>query len=517
MGVPSLNGKFTMPMFKTFVPKSIQPWIYICIALSFQLSGGVYIGALNEFIGNHSLIKEDMLMANYINLAGMAITFPLVLRLKFRFTNKTLLCTSALGVIFCNIASMHITWLPILWFICFIDGYFKIQGTFECMSNIQLWMTPKRDFTVFFPLLHIIILCSIAFSNWITSYLTYYYDWRHMNLFIIGLMLFVLLVIITLTKHFRIMKKMPLYGIDWLGALLWSILAIEIIYLFNYGEFYNWWNSNVICHLTIAIIITAIICILRMLSIRHPFLDTEMWTYKNYWKLLLLIIFVEGFLAAEYVLEEIIHKEIFHYDLLTTSSLNLWVIIGVVIGCLFALLWMKVLKFNFLRLITIGIATLSCYMILYYFLLSPDVNIERMYLPTLLRGFSYAVLSSTFFVCLEEIMTFRHFFQSLCIFNMVHMFIGGTIGAAIYSFFMRYFMADYVGRYGSNLPQGYPMDIFIKQMQIVSIRTIYGWVAYGCMALLFCFLLYDTPIRSSLKLIPSWRSVGKGIRQLIIR
>lgn len=193
MGAPVLNGPFVMPMVPRFVPRKMQPWIYLFIAVTFQLSGGVYLGALNQMIGSMSLMREDILMCMYANLAGMAIYFPLLFRMKFRFTNKTLLTSAALGVLLCNLIAPHITFLPLLWLICFIEGMCKIQGTFECMSNIQLWMTPKRDFTVFFPWLHIVILGSIQLSDLITTYLMYHYHWTYMNLFIAGLMLIVLL------------------------------------------------------------------------------------------------------------------------------------------------------------------------------------------------------------------------------------------------------------------------------------------------------------------------------------
>ena len=41
MGAPVLNGPFTMPMFRDFVPRALQPWIYVFMAATFQLSGGV--------------------------------------------------------------------------------------------------------------------------------------------------------------------------------------------------------------------------------------------------------------------------------------------------------------------------------------------------------------------------------------------------------------------------------------------------------------------------------------------
>ena len=138
MGAPVLNGPFVMPMFRSFVPRKMQPWIYLFIAVTFQLSGGVYLGALNHMIGGMAVMREDILMCMYANLAGMAIYFPLLFRMKFRFTNKTLLTSAALGVLLCNLIAPHITFLPLLWLICFIEGMCKIQGTFECMSNIHV-------------------------------------------------------------------------------------------------------------------------------------------------------------------------------------------------------------------------------------------------------------------------------------------------------------------------------------------------------------------------------------------
>lgn len=83
-------------------------------------------------------------------------------------------------------------------------------------------------------------------------------------------------------------------------------------------------------------------------------------------------------------------------------------------------------RFSYLKLLIVGTGTLACHMISYYFLISHDIHISVLYAPSVLRGFSYAILSATFMVCLEEIMSFRHFFQALSIFNMLHMVVGQT-------------------------------------------------------------------------------------------
>ena len=82
--------------------------------------------------------------------------------------------------------------------------------------------------------------------------LMYHYHWTYMNLFVAGLMLIVLLIQFTCVKHFRFMRKFPLFGIaDWAGY--YGLLLAEIAFLFNYGDWYDWWNSPVIRQLTIVI------------------------------------------------------------------------------------------------------------------------------------------------------------------------------------------------------------------------------------------------------------------------
>lgn len=523
MAPPALNGPFTMPMVRRFVPRKWQPWIYLFIAFTFQLSGGVYLGALNEMVGGHSLMREDLLMCLYATLAGMAIYFPLLFRMKFRFTNKTLLTAAATGVLVCNLIVPYITFLPLLWAVCFIEGICKLQGTFECMSNIQLWITPKRDFTIFFPVLHIIILGSMQASDIITTHLMYYYNWTFMHLFIGGLMLCVLLYVRLCVRHMRMMKKFPLFGIDWLGAALWSALLLEVAYLFDYGDYLDWWNSPVIRQLSVVIIANAIFCVWRMCSIRHPYLEPQMWKYPHYWQVLLLITLVEAILGTERVLEEIFYENVMHYSSMVSVQTTWVALAGILFGCWFSYWWMHVRRYNYLRLVTVGVVGLAAYLLGFYFVLSADIHISQLFPMIFCRGFAYAILSATFFVILEELMTFQHFFQSVSVFNMLHMIVGGVLGGAVYARMLAHYVPDNIARYGSAIDSvafsrapfdlGSYMDTFISHIMEISVKQVYGWVIYVCLALLLVFLLTDTPIRHTLKLMPSWKSVANEVRQ----
>lgn len=511
-----------MPMFRPWVPEKIRPWLYVFLAFTFQLSSGVYLGGLNEMMGSMSLMREDILMCLYASLCGLAFTFPILFRTKFRFTNRTLLLFSAGGIAVCNFVGLFVTCLPVWWAICFVTGCLKIQGTFECMSNIQLWMTPKRDFRVFFPLLHIIVMLSISVSDVMAVYLCHVSTWHYMTYLMIGVMLFNVLWLFLCTRHFRFMKPLPFYAIDWLGAVLWVLAVMQTVYIFCYGEFYDWWTSGVIRTLTVTATLTFVLAVVRMFLIRHPFIEPQMWRNKYLPGIFFLAFVLEVFFAAEHVLEEVFYEGGMEWHSHTTALLDYPVMIGVVCACLFSLLWLKVWQQGRVRLIAIGLAAFVAYALCFYFTLSVDTNMGKLYLPMFLRGFAATVLSIVLLYSLESVMHFLVFFQALAVLQVLHLLAGGVVGAACYAFGVRYLVADNIARYGGYLdsvrmPAGEVsrhIGELMGQFQVASVKQLYGIVAYAAIALLLMVLLYDIPYtRDKIGRMPSWKSVGKKLRK----
>ena len=93
---------FSMPMYHGFVPQCVRPWIYVVLAFCFQFSNGMYLGAMNNVVGEWGVMREDVQMCLYATLTGMALYFPVLFRMKFRFTNRALLMTAAAVIVACN-------------------------------------------------------------------------------------------------------------------------------------------------------------------------------------------------------------------------------------------------------------------------------------------------------------------------------------------------------------------------------------------------------------------------------
>ncbi len=516
---------FSMPMYREYVPKAVRPWIYVFFAIVFQLSGGIYLGSLANIMGTTSFMREDVLMIGLCGVVGVAMPFPLLFRFKFRYTNRQLLLTAALGIALCNLLCMKLQSIPLLCILSFIAGFLKLCGTFECMSNIQLWMAPGRDFTRFFPFLYMIVIGCMNMSSWVANQLTYHLgSWYMMHWLMIGLLLVVALTVSVLTRNVRIAPKIPLISVDWLGCVLWSLVLLEGIWIFTYGEYYNWFDSNVFRTVFCIWPVTLVFCIARMLHIRHPYIDVAAFRYRKLYPVLGLFIVLEVMCATSKSLQTPFMSAVLGYGAMTTAKLSVCELVGTLVGCLFVLWWVKCLHQKYTRLLSVGYAAILVYLLTMYFCLSPYVNIEVLYVPTMLRTFGYAIFFVALTICLEEIMPFQHFFMGLTICGFIRNGFVDSMASAGYAHSLRYYIAEYA----THLSSGNIVDLsglepsvaaYAAKMNALAplmsgVKTIFGWSCLiGCIILML-FLLYDVePVRTTLKKMPSWRSVAETLRR----
>lgn len=517
-GGPPPNTGFSMPMMKDWVPRRIQPWIYVLTAFCFQFGGGIYLGAQDGIRGATNLMIEDVLYLLYATLAGMAVYFPMLFRMKFRFTNKQLLCGSAIVLAVCNLLTMHCQSMPVLLVLCFIAGMAKLQGTFECMSNIQLWITPRRDFAVFFPVLHIVLLTAIEGSGWLAAWFGHHFTWQMMHVFTVGTMSFVLLTQAVFCRPFCPMpQRLSLKGMDFQGALLISALMLVVSYIVLYGDHFMWFDSlHMRILLGVAIVLSGLV-LYRLRNYRYPYVELSLFTRRNVVPILIVTILAELAFGAEHTMEEILYSQVVRLEELTKESQYMWALPGMYLGILLDFYWLKVRKWKVWKLFGIAFISIALYGMLMYFTLDINVNIEQYRLAIFLRGFSYAIMAPTLMWALDEsVPTLEQFFMGLFVFNILHMYLAGATGYGIYTTIFSHFMNDSMVCYGQNLSlthldmahfnfSEYVGQNFMPSMILVAMKQVYGYVVWFALALSAIFLLCDIPaVRTNIRKVPRW-------------
>ncbi len=496
---------FSMPMYRDWFPVHARPWCYLAMILVFQLTSGFYLGNVSLIAGENGWMTEDVMFIGLCNVVGINMPFPFLFRFKFRFSNNRLLLNATAMMLLCNFACMYVRSVPLLAIIAFVEGFFKPCGTFECFSNIQLWITSKRDLRVFFPVLYIFIAGTMSLQSFLAVNIAYYFEgWRMMHWFIIGLLLLCLLFQFVCLRKYYIMR-LSFKSVDWIGLLLWSVLFCAIVWIFTYGEYYNWGQGKVWRDVCVMTVILLLCTIGRMMNIRHPYIGAEIFRIKAMYPILLLFFIGEWFSTTPKVLGTTYIGAVLHYGPLTASTLDLYVYLGVLLGSGFAFVWMNVWKQSYTRLVTLGFIALLFYQGIMYFLISPDTNIEALYLPMVLRGVGYDIFLIVCTIMLFEVMSFQTFFMGIALSGFMRNGPTSAIVTGIYDFFLR-------RQEASSLTAG--IVTAPEDTVLIALKEVFGATCLiGCFILAVLLVIDIRPVRSTMKLLPSWFSVGKLLRR----
>lgn len=513
---------FSIPAIRDFVPEKLKPWVIIFIVTTFQFSGGIYLAAVSEMVGSLALKQEDIMMAGYASMVGMALTFAIMFRLKFRFTSKTSLLTCCTVIILCNIICMYTRSVPVMVATCFVAGFFRMWGTFECNSTIQLWLTPKRDLAIFFCFIYLLVQSCIQLSGLTTIYVSYFLKWEYMHWLIIGILGTVMLITLILFRICRTLPKLPLYGIDWLGGLMWGAVAMTVLFVCVYGDYYDWYGSIQIWIATFSGIVILLLNIWRASFIRHPFLALQTWRFKIVYMTVLLLLGINVLLAPSHLFEHIYMEGILGYDSLNAIFLNWVVFAGIVCGSIFTYYTFALRKWSYRTMTVIAFIAITGYLMEFYFVIDYNLPKESLVLPVFLRGFGYVIIAICFLTSLSRV-PFPNFFQAVSIQGFFSAGIAGAFGTAVLSRLFKIVVKRNAMLMGSTIDNVNPFvsrlsfdEIYgavQQQALIVSMKEIYGWLAITALFCLLFFMVKESDIRPKYAIHPTYRAIRRLIKK----
>ena len=300
--------------------------------------------------------------------------------------------------------------------------------------------------------------------------------------FIIGLLLLVWLAARLLLRPFHMGKPLPLYGIDWLGAVMWTTGLLLLIFVANYGEHYDWFHSPVICTSLVAGAGCIALNVGRMFHIRHPYIDPKVYAFPKVATIMAVFAALALLSASSTVLQGAYTGGILHYDSLTSVSLNWPSLLGTLAGAVCTLYALIRLHLTYKQVTVFGFVCILMYQVEFYFLISPDTNIERLYLPLFIKNFGNVAIYIALTVYLQQMVPFLYFFQALGAVGFIREGIGSPIANAIVSRILRVVQkANYLSLGGEldGLRASVPFEAMYGELQrqtlLVSLKEVYGY------------------------------------------
>ncbi len=516
-------GPFDIPDVPAFVPRRLKPWLFILFLLIIQFSGGIYLAAASDMVGSTALMQEDILMAGYASLIGMAINFTVMFRIKFRFTTRTQLLAAGAVLIAANLICANTDSVPLLVGACLVAGWFRMQATLACNSTIQLWITPKRDMAVFFSYVFLVVDSVIQLSGIVTIYTAFYAGWEYMQWIMTGLLALMMLLVMILVRPVRGPMFIPLKGIDWIGAILWTGFMMCFTYICVYGNFHDWWDSPEIRKATLLGTACLAVNLWRATFLHHPYISFRAMKYRNLIVASAVYIVFNTLLATEHVVEHSYAGVILGFDDTNLIDLNWFVFVGIIAGSLFTWMTFARRKWRYKTMTAIAFSLATLYLAWFYFMLDYGVEKEMLLLPLFARGAASVIITIVFLTLVQGGLPFQVFPQALTLNSFTGAVMGATFGPALIGELLRHTVAKNAAILSAVVTDSNPATAQIPigdlygmvqiQALTVSMKEIYGWLLIASIVSLAVILVTFRPIRPS-AIFPKWSTVRKIVRNV---
>lgn len=445
------------------------------------------------------------------------LRFPLMLLIIVIYMLSGGVYMSAVTFIVCDYVCMVCHYLPLVVLMSFISGFFRILSTFVCWSNIQLRITPDRDFAIFFPFLFTFVLGSVQLTDIVTGYCFTALDWRAMHRLTIGAFILVFaLVYFCMRRGYRPGPYMPFKGIDYLGGILWSLWLTCIVFIFVYGEHYDWFDS---AEIRTAAVFAVVLCLERAASIRHPYISLKTFSQRNMPFIFILFGCMSLMSTMVSSVQNVYTGAVLGFDARHNADLLWGVIAGIAVGTGVFYVALKKWKWRVKSIVCVGFVSFLLYQVMLYFLIDASTEKYMLYLPMLFKGAGVSIVYTSLTYALAGCVTFAYYFEAMCVIGFIRTSFGGPLNSVIITRLLNGIKHSATADLGSHVDMMHPMadsftavyGEFQRQMLMVSLKEIYGYAAIAAVVILLAILASDyrhyvgSRINRMLKLPQVWR------------
>lgn len=377
-------------LFADWVPKPVQLLLIAFFLFPILLISGIYTGNLGYMSSDIGTYNEWLIFANYAGVVGMGVSMPLVFRYKMAFHTKYLMLRTflILALLSFMIATTDNNWVIVG--CSFLVGFFKMFAMMEVILPMMFIISPDGQRPKFYAIFYPLAIIVPQVGGYIFTQVGFFTFWQNVHFIMAIAMLICALLATVFMHHQRFDKKVPLYYIDWMGMLIYTIVFLAMAFFIAFAKQQNYFQSRFIVFATVIVIVGIIIYQIHQRLERRPFVDFRALKKYNIIHGVMML-FMLGFLLAGSSLQSRITRGVLGFSTVLDNSLNLWMIPGVLVASIFSLKWLTKEK-SIKTYIIIGFAAFMLYYVMMYFLVSPNLSYNELIVPNMLRGFAMTIL-----------------------------------------------------------------------------------------------------------------------------
>jgi MFS transporter, DHA2 family, multidrug resistance protein len=417
--------------------KWVPVWVKLLVLLIFFFvvltANGVYLGNSTDMLSGLGVYSEPFTAAYNAVYIGMGLGLMVEVRLKRRFTSKTLLLWGFTMMLLVNCINMN-TDSPVLMIVtCLILGFTKMSALMEIYIMWLVVWSKKLDTSRLYPFVYGLALGGVYFITWLTANLADVYNWRYAYIAMIVMILVCLLLGLVFVENNKLRRSLPLYQMDVLGLLLLGGLLMLMNYVVVYGRVENWWDSPNITAASILIPMLLLAFLARELTVRRPLVPFGQLKKKSLFKGLFFFFALGIFLPSS--IQGTFTAGVLDFETIRNAELNLYLIPGVEVAAVFCFFWYYY-KRNTEFLLFIGFSAFVGYYALLYGKLASGLGMEDFWVMSVLKGFGTTTLYIVIGLYTTGGFPLTIIMHSGGLMLLVRSFLGSGIITGIYSYLL---------------------------------------------------------------------------------
>jgi DHA2 family multidrug resistance protein len=483
-------------LFYKWVPVWVRIPVLTILYLVLLTANGVYIGNTSDMSSGLGVYTEPFTVAYYAMYIGMGIGSMTNLRIRERYTAKSLVITGFLVMLAMNAvcATTKSPYLTIL--ACLLLGAGKVAASTEIyLVWLQVW-SKKLDVSRLYPFVYFIALGGIYTMTWMTSKLAFLYTWRYAYVAIMMLLFFCVILSVIFIERHPLKRRIPLYQMDWLGILLLIGLLMLLNYIIVYGKVEDWFTSDRIQLAGIGALVLLLLFIRRELHFKRPVFPLDLFKLPNF-RLGLFYIFLLGIFVPA-TLQSGFSGGVLHYENFRNSELTLYLIPGVTVGCIFCYIWFYK-GYHDQLLMFIGFSTVILYEVLMYCSYGNAFEMQGFWLPSFIKGIGLGILFIAVGIYITRGHTIKDVLTVVGIAFLFRSFLGTAVFTAAYNYLLYAQRIRHLNYLGSKtdsvtavLGSGSANDLyqtFQTQAALAATKELTGYLIIAGVLIAFALLL----------------------------
>lgn len=485
-------------LFVSWIPKPLQ--FTLMFLFGFVLLGvnGVYSGNGAETYSSMGLTPAIVTSSNNAMFIGQALIFTIVLRVKMYVRSQTKLFW---GFIILSVLSLACTYSPDYYtlIICsFVLGAVKMLCLHEFMFILMTTMVlPGGNKARIFYLLFPAIFSAYPLGAFISTIISYGYQWERANWLFTTLLLICALLIKVVVHNKRFSKPYPLHYIDWFSLVIVAVGLLLLNHVLSFSSEENWFHDNE--YVKIRLLLSIILISLGLL--RQRYLKRPIWSLQALGKKNVLIgyglIFLLGILQAAVGLETIFISTLMKYDQKHMALLSLWMVPGALFSGVLGFYCIRY-RNNLKQLVLGGFTIFIAYYVLLYMNLSTDISINFFYIGYFIRSLALGMIYIGVWYFFTKDLVMEQLIPVMSGMQIIRTFFSVMAFAPIYSYLMYRYQLQSIGDLAVHLDfnnfgilnlQKYSQ--MQQQATIVSLKKIFGWVIIFSLPVFSFVLVYN--------------------------